>query len=258
MLMLITDNGNIMTKSKSTREIPFPNDDERWQEAMDSWDKRADREQARIAVDILQELADDYEDEPLAWAWVARGWYWLGDSTREKDERRECFGEGHEAAKIGLKLDPASVPLNFWGGCCLAQYAKDSNPIAQATQLPALMGMMKVVYKKEPDYFYGGLSRLLAIAMAHAPTLAGKALKAMGLNVTIDGLIGDIEKAVAKDPGCISNYMTMAEVYRGLKKMDKAREWLEKGKAVGAKAIPGIAAENALDLERIERRLKEW
>lgn len=65
--------------------------------------------------------------------------------------------------------------------------------------------------------------------------------------------------ALIKDhPNCISNYLTMAEVCKGLKRMDEAKAWLEKGWAVDPDADPLLAPENHLDRERLERRRREW
>ena len=242
----------------SQREIPIPNDDERWREAFAYWDRRSDRDEARNAVDIFEELADAYPDESNAWAWVARCYYWMGDSTRDKDERKRNFHEGYEAGKRGVKIDKESVPCNFWGASCLAQYSLAGNSLTKATQLPTVLEMLKVVNKRQSDYFHDGLARFLAISMAYAPKIAETALKLLGQKVTLEDLTHRLETQIQTNPNFISNYVTLAEVSKGLKKMEEARAWLEKGMAVDPDADPLLAPENELDHERLERRLNEW
>lgn len=178
--------------------------------------QREDALKVREGLTLLKQAQiEDPGSYEVAWR-LAKFNYYLGDHTTDADESYRYFGEGIDAGKKAVALQPGKAEGHFWLGANYGGNARVST-LAGLTDFDDIRQEMETVLKID-EGFHGG-SAYLALGQLYleAPRLLG----------------GDVAKAVellekGKRFGPANSFLRLrlAEAYHAVKRDAEARREL--------------------------------
>ncbi len=212
-------------KYRHVRELPVPDNDELWAEAMRHWDSRLDRENALKAIEIFEKLEKKYPDRIEPRMWLARSNYWMHYLAADREGMAKWGMAAAEWGRKALELEPRNPGASFWTASGLGQYA-DNTSFVNVVRYSLEMGKrLLVVVEEDPNYFYGGFSNYFASAIARAGELVARTAEIIGFpRETIERLT---VFASSYEPNYLRNHYALAEMYIRLGRLDEAKKMLE-------------------------------
>jgi tetratricopeptide (TPR) repeat protein len=242
----------LTAKRPIEREIFFPADAQNWKEVMDRWDARADLNQARRAADLLEKIANKDSNSLEAWMWLARVYYWLGENGETQAERERLHYRGYEFGLRALKIAPGHARANYWAVCNLARYAQLGSIARRGMLAKKIIDHLRIIDQEEPIYFFGGVPRYIAYALAESGPVVRKLLEMLDFS----DVLSPIKMSIAVAPNYFEIRLALAEYAAAIGDKDLAREQLDYIVGTSAELIPGYEPENRLYQERARKLLE--
>lgn len=238
------------------REIPVDSEG-LWPEALAAWDARMDMDRAIEAADLFEEIAEEEEENPDAWAWCARACFYVGDYQEREKDRGRWHERGASQGRKGIALLSTHIGALFWTACCVGSYMETLHVLKRAFHAPEVVKCLKKVYDLQPEYYHHGLSRYLGQAISRQPLLTEKFLKIAMPDLSADRVMEDLRSSIANDPPFVLTCQTLGEVaYHVRKDRGTAREMLDLIGQLDLDAAPNLAPENHRDLPRARQKLQ--
>ncbi|MFO8056628.1 MAG: hypothetical protein R6V10_04970 [bacterium] len=234
------------------RELPVPDDDPLWEEAMSHWDKRLDRAELQKTIDLFHKLEKKYPEriEPLMW--LCRGYYWMHyHADTEEDKAKWCW-KSAEWGRKAVELEPRNPAANYWTAAGLGQYGTNKGYIAMARYALEMANKLKVVAEEDPNYYYGGLSQYFALAVARAGKLVAKTAGILGFSEDLILRLSLLAREY--EPRYLRNTYALGELYVYQGKMDKAKKMLEETMEADPAALPHFEPDNRI-AKKLARQL---
>ncbi|HSE32955.1 MAG TPA: TRAP transporter TatT component family protein [Pyrinomonadaceae bacterium] len=168
LIVSLVASQNSCRKAATTTEKPIDTGDDnvakaKLAEADTLYDGRTDMAKARVAVAALRQAqVADYGNYEVAWK-LSRAAFFVGDHTKDDDEKDDMFRQGIEAGKVAVKLQPDKPEGHFWLGANYGGNASNST-LASLASVQDIRGEMETVIKIDESYqggsAYLGLGRL--------------------------------------------------------------------------------------------------
>lgn len=196
------------------------------------YEGRTDMAKARVAVAALRQAqVADYGNYEVAWK-LSRAAFFVGDHSKDGDERDDMFRQGIEAGRAAVKLQPDKPEGHFWLGANFGGDASNST-LASLSSVSDIKREMETVIKID-ESFQGGSAYLgLGRLYLQAPrVLGGDTGKA----------IGYLEKGVRIAPNNSLMRYHLAQAYESAGRDGDARKQIEALMAINPD--PKFAAEH--------------
>ena len=234
------------------REVQVPPNDPAWKEIIANWDARADLTRARLAAGLLEKIAGKNPESPNAWMWLARVYYWLGENGETQAERERLHYRGYEFGLRALKIAPGHARANYWAVCNLARYAQLGSIARRGMLAKKIIDHLRIIDQEEPLYFFGGVPRYVAYALAESGPVVRKLLEMLDFS----DVLSPIKMSIAVAPNYFEIRLALAEYAAAIGDNGLAREQLDYIAGTSAELIPGYEPENRLYQERAKRLLE--
>ncbi|HEX7296508.1 MAG TPA: TRAP transporter TatT component family protein [Pyrinomonadaceae bacterium] len=209
-------------KTETTTDKPIDNGDENVAQAKLAegdtlYEGRSDMAKARVAVAALRQAqVADYGNYEVAWK-LARAAFFVGDHTKDGDEKDDMFRQGIEAGRVAVKLQPDKPEGHFWLGANFGGDASSST-LASLASVQDIKREMEAVIKID-ETFQGGSAYLgLGRLYLQAPRVLGG-----DTNKAIEYL----EKGVRLAPNNSLMRYHLAEAYESAGRDGEARKQIE-------------------------------
>ncbi len=207
------------------RELPVPEDDPLWAKALIHWDARYRYEEGIKAIAVFEKLEKSYPDRIEPKLWLLRSNYWMHYiESEEKDKARWCkiaTEWGHKA----LEMEPRNPAANYLTASALGQYGTHTSFLNYVRHSLEIAQRLTVTMEEDPNYYYGGISQYLALAIARAGTVVEKTLAIVGFDM--DLILRSTIFASKREPRYLRNFYALGELYIKQGRMSEAREMLE-------------------------------
>jgi hypothetical protein len=236
------------------REIPIAHD-LAWEEALRLWDARLDPGEGEDAAFAFEDVAHSAVDNPDAWAWCARAWYFVGDYARER--QGEVFERGAQMGRRALKLEPTHPGALFWTAACVGGFVETVGALRRATYAPEILRCLASLRSAEPDYYFGALYRFLGQALVRQPGLARQLLGRAFPELGAPSVMRQLRQSIKVDPPFVLTHQTLGELsFADSGDRHVAGEMLECIEAMDLDSSEQLTPENHLDLERATLKLR--
>lgn len=163
--------------------------------------------------EALSQGADKYE---VYWR-IARILYYIGDHTESKKERKTIFSQGIYYAKKAVELEPEKPDGHYWLGVNYGVYGETRGVLKSLSLVKPIKKEMNKVIEIERSYEDGGPDRVLGRVYFKLPGFAGGSK---------DKSLEHLLKSKELGPNDALTRLYLADTYRAMKKIDKAREEL--------------------------------
>lgn len=236
------------------REIPIA-DDPAWEEALRLWDARLDPDEGEDAAFAFEDIAHSKANNPDAWAWGARAWYFVGDYTHVRQGR--IFERGAEMGRRALKLEPTHPGALFWTAACLGGFVETVGTLRRAAHAPEILRCLASLRSVEPDYYFGALYRFLGQALVRQPGLARQLLGRAFPELGAPSVMSQLRQSIKKHPSFVLTHQTLGELsFADSGDRHVAGEMLECIEAMDLDASAQLMPENHLDFDRAIEKLR--
>jgi len=237
------------------REIPIETDSG-WREALEAWDARIEPIEGKEAAFAFEDIAHSEGENPDAWAWCARAWYFVGDYAAKR-QRGEFFERGALGGRRALELAPRHSGALFWTAACAGGFVETIGTLRRAGRAPEILRHLASLRAVDPDYYYGALYRFMGQALVRQPGLARQLLGRAFPELGAPNVMLELRKSIERDPPFVLTHQTLAELaFASDGNRRVAAEMLEGIDALDLDANEELAPENHLDRERAIDKLK--
>lgn len=233
---------------------------------------RADRPQLELAIAKYEEAVKLKDDDHVTYGKLARACYLLADGWLyfEKEQQAELFLKTYEkgytyaqrgmaaispeveqrlAAGVDLKdavqlLDKSAIELLYWYSTNLGKWGNAQDITVVLTYKDRIYTIMEMVYRLDPNFFYGAADRYFGAYYSIAPSFAGGDL---------DRSWTHFQASLKISPNYVSTWNLIAEFYAP-KKKDGALfdEMTAKVLAAPDDIIPELAAETKVEKRKAQ------
>lgn len=237
---------------------------------------RADRAQLELAISKYEEAVKLKDDDHVTYGKLSRACYLLADGWLffEKDTRSELFLATYEkgytyaqrgmaaispeleqrlAAGVDLKdavslLGKDAIDLLYWYSTNLGKWGNAQDITVVLTYKDRIYTIMEMVYRLDPNFFYGAADRYFGAYYSIAPSFAGGDL---------DRSWQHFQATMKIAPNYVSTWNLIAEFYAP-KKKDGALfdEMVAKVLAAPDDIIPELTAETKVEKRKAEALIK--
>jgi tetratricopeptide (TPR) repeat protein len=244
-----TEVGPILPQAKklakmlpSLPDMPIPPDGgPRWKDAMENWESRVDPNRAYRAVALWEEMVGKNPGLFEAWAWLTRGYYWLGEIGETKEKQAELYYQGYKYGLKALEINPRHGGTHYWTGANLARYVQRHSFLRKAALAPKIFNHVKVVYQEEPHYYHAGIPHFLAFCLADAGALTRKFTVLFGIP---EDIRDPIHISFTIQNNFFDSHLGVAEFAISIGELDLARKHLKYMIDTPADILPAYVAEN--------------
>jgi len=237
------------------REFPVPDDDPMWRQAISHWDKRLDRYQALLAIDLFNKLERKYPGRIEPKFWLCRSNYWMHYIEPTEEGKARWLEIAAEWGKATALLEPRNPGANYFTAASLGQYGTHTGFINMVRYSLDIARRLTIVIEEDPNYFYGGFSQYFALAIARAGSLVTRTAELVGFSQEL------IERstiyAAHYEPRYIRNYYALGEMYLRLGREEEAKEYLRKTLKADPAALKLQEPENRVAKEITRKLWKE-
>jgi len=164
--------------------------------------------------EALSQGGDKYE---VYWR-IARIMYYIGDHTESKKEKKIIFSQGIYYAKKAVELEPEKPDGHYWLGVNYGVYGETKGVLKSLSLVKPIKKEMNKVIELDQGYEDGGPDRVLGRVYFKLPGFAGGSK---------DKSLEHLLKSKELGPEDALTRLYLADTYRAMKKIDKAREELE-------------------------------
>lgn len=227
--------------------------------ALKAWDARSDLNQALVAAQTFEKAAKALPNDVQAADLAVRSWYWLGINTTDMKKKQEYHQKGYDLGMALAKVQPKNVGVYYFSAANISRYAQTLGSTQQKLYFTKINPLMDKVKELNPNYFYGGFPRYMAILTVEmSPSLRSiMAAARKDFKFTLEEAEQLIGQATKLEPRYLLNHTTLAEIYlaQGKKAEAKAKlDWV-------LKQDPGALAtekpENVFEQNRAKEMLKK-
>ncbi|MEO6334392.1 MAG: TRAP transporter TatT component family protein [Pyrinomonadaceae bacterium] len=179
--------------------------------------QREDLDKLRTAIKMLSTVRDaDNRNYQVEWTFAKYN-YFLGKFSSNEDEAETSLGQGRDAGKIAMRVDPQKPDGYFWYGANLGELSKRSPITVGLSSVDEIKDAMNKVIALQPDY--QGASSYDALAQVELATRikGGDAQKAVEF----------LEKGLQLAPENTNIRVHLAEAYLSVKRDAEARKQLD-------------------------------
>lgn len=162
--------------------------------------------------------------------------------------RSEAFSLGYQVASRAIELEPNRVEGHYWFAVNMSGYAAEDGPLKVLSMGRRILQALDTASALLPEYYFSGPLRArgrLLFKMPGFPFSFGDKEKGLG----------DLRKAVEKNPEVRLNQLFLAEALAELGEPSQAREALVRAR--GATDLMGVAEEAKVSrsISELERNL---
>jgi tetratricopeptide (TPR) repeat protein len=208
------------------RELPVPDDDPLWQRAMNHWDARYQYQEGIKAIAIFEDLEKKYPDLIEPKLWLLRSNYWMHYAEENSvDKARWCM-IAVKWGKEALEMEPRNPGVHYLVAGALGQYGSHTSFLNYVRYAYEITQHLTVVMEEDPNFYYGGLSQYLALAIARGGSLTGRMIGVVGFEE--DLIVRSTLFASEYEPRYLRNYYALGELYLAQGKRDEAKKMLKK------------------------------
>jgi tetratricopeptide (TPR) repeat protein len=154
------------------------------------WEARVDITKAQEAAAIMERMARDYPKDALVQTWAARAVFSVGEyytSTGEHDARGvPYYKKGIAYAAKARKLQPNSVPANYWYQINLARSIQFTSLLNQARYLMDLFNPLIFCSCENSTYYFSGPIVTLGTMITNAGWVAEKGMRLANITLAMD------------------------------------------------------------------------
>lgn len=134
--------------------------------------EREDLGKVREALALMRQLrASDYSNYEAAWR-LAKFNYYLGDQTKDNEERDRAFREGTEASQAAIRVSGDRPEGHFWLGANLGGQSKVSI-LSGLAYTEEIRRTMERVIELDPEFMSGSAYMALGQLELELPRLMG-------------------------------------------------------------------------------------
>ncbi|HUT55780.1 MAG TPA: hypothetical protein VM658_20485 [bacterium] len=237
-------------KYEDLRELTVPDDDPMWPEAVKHWDARSRYEEGKTAIALFEKLERKYPRRIEPKLWLLRANYWMHYVEPTKEGKAKWCLKAMEWGRKAIAMEPRNPAANYLTAASLGMYSTHTGFYNMVRYAYEITQLLTVVMEEDPNYFYGGVSQYLALAIARAGSLVGKTLSLVGFSQEL--IIKNTTFACNYEPRYLRNFLALGEMYLVLGQKDLARKNLEIVIAGDPDALKNMEPENrvAQDLAR--------
>jgi hypothetical protein len=237
-------------KYEDLRELPVPDDDPTWAEAVKHWDARYRYEEGKKAIALFAKLEKKYPDRIEPKLWLLRANYWMHYLEPTEEGKADWCLKAVEWGRKAMALEPKNPAANYLTAASLGQYSTHTGFYNMVRYAYEITQRLTVVMEEDPNYFYGGVSQYLALAIARAGGLVGKTVGLIGFSQ--DLIVRNTTFACHFEPRYLRNFLALGEMYLTQGQKDLAKKNLEIVIAGDPAALKNMEPENrvAQDLAR--------
>jgi len=240
---------------RDLRELPVPDDDPLWAEAITHWDARIKREEGLAAIKIFETLEKKFPRRVEPKMWLARSNYYMNFLETTKEGKAKWGLAAAEWGRKAIEIEPRNAGANFWTAAGLGRYANNTGVVNMVRYSLEIARCLLVVTEEDPNYYYGGFSNYFASAIARAGALVGKTAEIIGFPPET------IERMTVfgsnYEPNYFGNFHSLAEMYIKLGRMDEAKKCLETIINSDPAALKMQEPENRVYQESAKKLIKE-
>ncbi len=212
-------------KHINTRELVVPDNDPLWQQAVTHFDNRYQRQDALKAISIFKQLKKKYPGriEPLLW--LARSNYWMHYIEEESDDKAKWLIIARDYGREAIEIEPRNAAASWWTATSLGQWASHTSAFNFVRVTPEVMRLLQLVMEEDPNYYYGGASQYLAMAIAKAGVVAEKGMQLFGFSE--EQTMRAVNFAYTYAPMYLRNHFALALMYVSQDKLDLAKPHID-------------------------------
>jgi len=237
------------------RELPVPDDDPMWAEAIAHWDARYAYEEGKKAIAVFEKLEKKYPRRIEPKMWLLRSNYWMHYPEKGEDGKARWCKIAADWGEKAIAMEPRNPAANYLTAAALGQYGSNTSFINMVRYAPSITMKLMVVMEEDPNYFYGGVSQYFCLAIARTGALVSKSIELIGISAEL------IEKnaifAANYEPRYLRNYYALGEMYLRQGKKAEAKKMLEKTVGADPAELKNMEPENRVAQELARKLLKE-
>lgn len=215
---LIRSNAPLTTGEALPEMKSYPD----WDAFRQLWAARADIEKAKTAAAMVEKMAQEHPAEGLAQIWAARTNYYIGEYYTSIGEHNAkaipFYKQGMAYAEKGRKLQPNSVPANYWYQINLARSIQFTSLLNKGRHLMDLLNPLLFCSRENSTYYFFGPILTLGTMITNAGWVTEKGMKIA--HVTLEMDMNSLEIAEILLPDYYYIPYTRADImaYKGKKK----------------------------------------
>jgi hypothetical protein len=232
------------------------------QRAKAAWDRRDELDQALLAVELYEQLAQKDPGDIESRIMIARATHWAieadeilaeltGRDKMSRNAQAELMELGIKACREVIEKDPENIEANYWIIWDMAARTMAKGIFSGFAFKEAIMGTI-LVSRKDVTYQYGGIYRYWARVIHEIPGILGRFF-----HFTEEDSVILYKKCIEIEPGHFDTRFRLAQSYEDLDMDEKAREQYEFCASQPADILPEAAAENRLFKRWAQKRLQE-
>ncbi len=212
-------------KMRNVREMPVPDDDPLWAEAMRHWDARGQKGEGLATIEVLKKLERKHPERIEPKMWLCRAYYWTHyTETTDEGMARQAW-KAVEWGRKALAIEPRNPAAAFFTATGLGIYGSKTSVVNIVRYSMEMASALAVVVEEDPNYYYGGFSNYFASAIARTGELVAKMSGVTGYPLE------RIERLTVfgsnYEPNYLRNFLSLGEMYVTLGRMDEAKKALE-------------------------------
>ncbi len=236
------------------------------------WAKRHDRKSLESSINEMEKVANTDKATITLLTQLTRAYYLLGDAHEQEMNKKKTFWEkgamwGERAMAMNAdfkkavvdqkepmsdhfdKLTKQEAPAMYWTAANLGKWSKATGIAATLKNKPVIMGLIKGVESKLPQYFFGAVERYWGSFYAVAPGFAGG-----DMNKSWDKFQSSLKVA----PHYLGTKVLLAELYYTKKgEKENFERILKEVLATADNIQPDLLPENILEKRKAEKLLKQ-
>jgi tetratricopeptide (TPR) repeat protein len=206
-------------------ELPVPEDDPLWAKAIIHWDARYQYDEGLKAIALFEELEKRYPDRIEPKLWLLRSNYWMHYIEPAEDGKARWCKIAVDWGRKALDMEPRNPAVNYLIAGALGQYGSHTSFLNYVRYSLEIAQRLTITMEEDPNFYYGGISQYLALAIARAGALVEKTLGVVGFDM--DLILRSTIFASKKEPRYLRNFYALGELYIKQGRMDEARDMLE-------------------------------
>jgi len=220
--------------------------------ALKAWEARADMAQALVAAQTFEQAFRVLPNDPQVGELAVRSWYWLGINQTDVAKKREYHKKGYDLGQEVIKVQPKNVGPYYWAASNISRYAQTLSSMEQKMYFTKINPLMNKVKELNPNYFYGGFPRYMAILTAEMSPPLRKIMATLrsDYSFTLEEAEKSIKEAMAIQPNYFLNHTTLAEIYIEMGKKPEAKKELDWVLAQDPGVLPDCKPENFFEQKR--------
>lgn len=162
------------------------------------------------------------KDPNCDWAYglLSQIYYWRGEVSGPKDDRREIYQQGVEYGEKGVAVNEDSLESNFWLAVNYGLFSKEEGMLSTIRLIDPIEKHTRKALEVNESYFYGAPLRVLGRFYNQLP---GWPISRGDNKKALDFML----KALKHGPTFYLNHIYIADIYSALKNKEKACEHLQ-------------------------------